>query len=151
MIEKRETVRNHQLGLPNIVLLDVPVRRCTQCQEYEVVFPKIARLHRLIANVLIRKQTRLTGDEIRYLRKYLGWASNDLARRVGVAPETVSRWENSHEPIGAVPDRTLRLMVAVEKPVDNYTAEALDAITLDEPKPTSMRVEVKEEGYELVG
>lgn len=58
-----------------------------------------------------------------FLRKYMGWASADLAHRIGVTPESVSRWENGHEPIGAVPDRTLRLMVALENPVENYHAE----------------------------
>ena len=150
MVEKRETVRDHALGLPNVVLREVPVRRCPKCREYEVVFPQMARLHKFLAGILIRKNTRLTGHEVRFLRKYLGWSGADLARRIGVTPESVSRWENEHEPIGLVPDRTLRLMVALEKPVDNYHASALEIITADDPKPAALNVAVKDSGYVLV-
>ena len=150
MVEKRETVRDHQLGLPNVVLLNVPVRHCKKCGEREVVFPQIARLHRLLARTLISKHTRLTAPEVRYLRKYLGWSSSDLAHRIGVAPETISRWENGHEAIGVVPDRLLRLIVALEKPVEAYSTKVLDEISPEEPKPTPLNVSVKEEGYELV-
>jgi len=149
MSEKRETVRDHQLGIP-VVLMNVPVRHC-RCGEREVVFSHIARLHRLVANVLIRKKTRLTGEEVRFLRKYLGLSSADFAHRIGVTQETISRWENGHEPIGIVPDRTLRLMVALEKPVQEYSTEVLDEISPDEPKPAALSFTVKEGGYELVG
>lgn len=104
-----------------------------------------------MANVLIRKKTRLTGEEVRFLRKYLGLSSADFAHRIGVTQETISRWENGHEPIGIVPDRTLRLMVALEKPVQEYSTEVLDEISPDEPKPAALSFTVKEGGYELVG
>ena len=83
MVEKRETVRDHQLGLPNVVLMDVPIRYCKKCGEREVVFPQIARLHRLIAKTLIVKHTRLTPLEVKFLRKYLGLSGVDLAHRIG--------------------------------------------------------------------
>ena len=149
MVETRETVHDHQLGLPNVVLLNVPVRHC-KCGERDVVFPQIARLHRLLAKTLIRKNTRLTAQEVRFLRKYLGWSSSDLANRIGVKAETISRWENGHETIGVVPDRLLRLMVALEKPVDDYNIKLFDEISPDDPKPSRINVSLKEEGYELV-
>jgi putative zinc finger/helix-turn-helix YgiT family protein len=151
MVEKKETIKDHQLGLPNVVLKNVPVRYCKKCDEREVVFPQITRLHRLLAKALIMKKSRLAGLEVRFLRKYLGWSSSDLAHRIGVQPETISRWENNHEPIGVVPDRLLRLIVCLEKPVDSYNTKVLDDISDADPKPTELRVSIEKEDYELVG
>ena len=151
LVESRETVRDHRLGLDNVVLQNVPVRRCKKCGTREIMYPQIASLHKLIANVLIHKKTRLTGNEVRFLRKYLGWSSADLARRLAVAPATVSRWENAREPIGVVPDRAIRLMVTTRQPVASYPIEDfLDALTTDEPQPTPLEVEVEDTGYRLL-
>jgi DNA-binding XRE family transcriptional regulator len=35
----------------------------------------------------------LSGDEVLALRRRMGWTQTDLAARVGVAPNTVARWE----------------------------------------------------------
>jgi DNA-binding transcriptional regulator YiaG len=46
-----------------------------------------------------------TGEEVRFLRKSLGWSGSDFAKHMGVAEETVSRWENDAAPIGPQADR----------------------------------------------
>ena len=150
MIEKRERVTDHHLGLESVVLKNALVRRCKKCGEREIVFEQIASLHRLIATTLIQKTTRLVGTEIRYLRKYLGWSSKELARRLGVACETLSRWENGHETIGPQADRLLRVVVAYKQPTQDYNLErSLEAITAAEPTITSVNVKIGEAGYEL--
>ena len=34
------------------------------------------------------------GDNIRELRKNRGWTQEQLAERVGMSPQAISRWEN---------------------------------------------------------
>jgi putative zinc finger/helix-turn-helix YgiT family protein len=132
---QRENYRYDASGLPNITLKGVEVRRCPECGDIEVAIPAIEGLHRAIAGALIRKRARLAGLEIRFLRKYLGWSGVDFAKRMGTAPETVSRWEHGTAAMGAPADRLLRLMVAREAPVSDYTVDVLAQLADDNRAP----------------
>ena len=128
MNTRRENFRYEACGLPHVTLLGVEVSRCPQCGEYEVAIPQIEDLHKAIALAVIRKTSRLSAAEIRYLRKHLGWSGADFAAHMGTARETVSRWEAGAVPIGSVADRLLRLMVATRDPVSDYSLELLTTI-----------------------
>ena len=107
----------------------------------------IEDLHRAIAGAIVAKRPRLTPAEIRFLRKLLGWSGTDFAERVGVAPETVSRWETGAAPMGPTADRLLRLMVAFEKPVEAYSLDALKEVAQDEPVPLRLGMRADERGW----
>lgn len=96
-------------GLGSVVLEGVEVRRC-ECGEEEVVVGRMDAVHEEIANKLIEKPGRLAAEEFRFLRKVLGVSGVQFAEQMGVAPETVSRWENG-EPIGKTAERAMRLLV----------------------------------------
>jgi putative zinc finger/helix-turn-helix YgiT family protein len=149
MKSRRENHHYVECGLKHVTLVGVEVRRCTRCGSHEVALPRVETLHRLIARALIEKTTRFTGDEIRYLRKSLGWSGTDFARHMGVA-ETVSRWENGAIPIGPQADRLLRLLVAQGKPTMRYPTERLS--TIDARRATATRLEVgaRNERWELL-
>ncbi len=132
---QRENFLYDACGLPYITLVGVEVRRCPQCGEYEVAIPHIEDLHKAIAHALIRKTSRLTPAEIRYLRKHLGWSGVDFAKHMGTAPETVSRWESGADPIGPQADRLLRLMVVTKDPVSDYSLDLLTTITTRKTPP----------------
>ena len=143
---REEAYRYKGAGLPNVMLSGVEVRECPSCGEREVVIPRIEELHRVIAGAIITKRPRLTGDEVRFLRKVLGLSGVDFAARVGVDPATVSRWENGHDAIGPQADRLLRLMVAVTPPKTDYALEDLAEIE-DVAKPVRLRVEAQSRGW----
>lgn len=145
----RERHTYDECGLAHVVLLDVEVWRCTRCDESEVVIPRIEALHRLIARALIEKSTRLTGAEVRFLRKSLGWSGTALARHMGVALETVSRWENASAPIGPQADRLLRLMVAQGRPAARYPTARLAGIDARRATVTRLEIEAREDRWEL--
>jgi putative zinc finger/helix-turn-helix YgiT family protein len=128
MVRKTENHRYTESGLPNVVLVGIEVRRCQQCGEEVVSIPHIEDLHQTIAMTLIRHPGRLVPDEIRYLRKWLGWAGVDFAKHMGVTPETVSRWE-SGKPMGGTAERLLRLAVAHGQPTDAYPIDLLTEIS----------------------
>jgi putative zinc finger/helix-turn-helix YgiT family protein len=106
--------------LPNVMLVGVKIRTCTQCGAKSVGIPKLAQLHRALATAIAKSPHQLTPGEIRFLRKYLGWSGQDSARHFGVTPETVSRWENGAKPMGATAERFLRLAALTIDPVDEY-------------------------------
>ena len=125
---RRENYRYTASGLPHVTLQQVEVSRCPVCGETEVTIPHIEALHRAIAAVLIQKRARLAPEEIRYLRKYLGWSGVDFAAHMGVTPETVSRWERGTTPMGGQADRLLRLLVVNLTQAQDYPAARLTAL-----------------------
>ena len=135
-------------GLPHVVLLGVETGRCGQCGAEMVSIPRIAQLHEAIAVALATKSTRLAPLEARFLRKCLGLSTDDLAARMGVARETVSRWESprSAQPIGATSERLLRLMALRERPVEEYPTDRLAEIR-DETSEELMRFEAGGTGW----
>jgi putative zinc finger/helix-turn-helix YgiT family protein len=121
---KREAYLYDREGI-KVTLVNTPVHRCSGCGDFEVEIPRIEELHRTIVDAIIRRRARLSGAEIRFLRKSLGWSGGDFARRMGVDPATVSRWENGAQDIGQVAERLLRLLVSVAGPVQGYSLDDL--------------------------
>ncbi|MEQ1729326.1 MAG: type II TA system antitoxin MqsA family protein [Vicinamibacterales bacterium] len=141
MKTKVETVNYDASGLHGVRLAGVRVSRCPNCDDVEVHIPNIEGLHRALSLEIARKTARLTPEEIRFLRKYLGLSSADFAQHLGVAPETVSRWEQGRTPMGTTADRLLRLLALTREPVSHYPLEMLKDIAKTSPKP--LRVEMK--------
>jgi putative zinc finger/helix-turn-helix YgiT family protein len=142
-----ENYRYTESGLPNVVLLGVNVRRCPKCGEVELLLPRVAELHRVIARAVVHKPARLTGAEVRFLRKHLGWSGTDFAEHMGVDPTTVSAWENDRKQLGPSSDRLLRLMVVHKAPVDDYSLEELKKITDHEEAASSRRFEIRPQDH----
>jgi putative zinc finger/helix-turn-helix YgiT family protein len=136
-------------GLPNVVLLGIEVRRCPSCGHHELVLPRVIELHRTIAHAVIHKRARLSGAEVRYLRKYMGWSGSEFARHMGVDPSTVSCWENDKDPIGSIADRLVRLMVVHHAPVEDYSLEDLTRIENERKPSIEVRLSAKAKGWEV--
>lgn len=126
------------IGLPG-VRVETKVARCSRCGAYEVLIPNPDGLHRAIARTLIARQERLSGAEVRFLRKLLGWSGADFAEHMGTTAETVSRWENGTTAIGPQADRLVRLMVMTRDPVEDY--RRLDLLkTVARARPVAARL-----------
>ncbi len=140
MTTGREDYPYDACGLPNVTLAGVEVRRCAACGEHEVVIPAVESLHQALATAVIERREKLLPIEVRYLRKYLGLAANELATQMGVTPETVSRWENGAQPMGAVAERLLRLMVAQTNAEPHDTAWLADVARDETPALAGLKV-----------
>ena len=126
LIEERVTTRQYdESGLKGIVLVGVPVRKCAGCGEETFGIPRMSELHRLIGLTLVRKPSGLTGAELRFLRKHLGYSGIDLAERLDVTPEHLSRWENEAAPMSAMAERLMRLMVVHNDRAAEYSLDDL--------------------------
>ena len=127
MKTSRGTHRYTEAGLSNVTLLDVELRRCSRCGEQELVTPRVDDLHRAIARTLSRQIAPLMPEAVRFLRKWLGLTSHQLARVMGVSRETVCRWERVEAPCRLTPpaDRLLKLVAAQHARADPYPLDLL--------------------------
>ncbi len=125
LIESRENIRYTESGLPYVTLCDILVERCPSCGNTLVNIPKMEQLHRLLANIVIKKSGRLEPFEITFLRKSLGWSKADFARNMHVRPSQVSHWESEHKPspMGEANELLLRSLVAHNRRIENYFEE----------------------------
>ncbi len=101
----------------------------------------------LLRRRVIAKRARLSGAEVRYLRKYLGWSGVDFTKHIGADPSTVSNWETDKDPIGMTSDRLLRLMVAHGSPVEEYPLDELTKIENERQPPLSVRLTPRAKGW----
>lgn len=145
---QREDYPYDECGLPNITLAGVMVGRCEQCGYHEVEIPGIEELHRVLAEAVTKRPGRLRPDEIRFLRKHIGFDQQTLAEKMGVSVVTVSRWENDVRNIGPSADRLLRLLALEHPKVSDYAQ--LDAAR-EAAAPMEARLEVDSGGWRRGG
>ncbi|MBN1957354.1 MAG: helix-turn-helix domain-containing protein [Desulfuromonadales bacterium] len=134
LIEKKETIRYEESGLSNVALQGILIRQCPDCGNKLVSIPNLAGLHRAIAMVLVNKPERLVAEEIRFLRKSLGWSKADFAKKFHVRLEQVSRWESEANPkqMQVQNELLLRAIVAKGQKIQDYE-EHMEEIASIEP------------------
>jgi putative zinc finger/helix-turn-helix YgiT family protein len=118
---ERQEARKYA-GLPGVAVVTT-VRHCPDCGEEELAYPNIEGLNRAITHDIAHKRSPLLPPEIRFLRTYLGLASKDLAKTIGVRDETVSRWENGRVQMERPTELLLRILALTRKPVSSYPPE----------------------------
>ncbi|MFO0646574.1 MAG: helix-turn-helix domain-containing protein [Polyangiales bacterium] len=69
---------------------------CESCGVVDMTLDDLQRFERRAARIVLLDRPDAGGDVYKYARKALGLRQVDLARMLGVEPETVSRWENGH-------------------------------------------------------
>jgi putative zinc finger/helix-turn-helix YgiT family protein len=136
---ERNAVRRYDIGgLPHVELHGVEVTRCAACGKEGMAIPRIGQLHRVLADAFVKQRRMLAPAEVRFLRKHIGLSAGDFAQMMGVARETVSRWETGAQPMGAVADRLMRLLVLTHEPTESYAVEDLLRELNDEPAPKKL-------------
>lgn len=144
VVTERNAVRRYDIGeLPHVELHGVEVTHCPSCGMEGIVIPRIAQLHRVLAETFVTQRRMLAPVEVRFLRKHLGMSTSDFAKRIGVSRETVSRWETGAQGMGSVADRLVRLLVLTHEPTEDYLADdvAVDDVLLeldDTPAPAKL-------------
>lgn len=102
------------LGIPIKIKDGVFKASCSNCRSEEIVIPNMVGLMAASAIALASLPYKLNGPEIKFLRKALGMQGKELAGKLDVSPETVSRWENGKQAIGDAQEKVLR-MLAISK------------------------------------
>ena len=108
--------RYKECGLDNVILCNIKTSVCNKCGEVYYHFMDIEELHKLIAYYLVKKVELLTGREIKFLRKYLGYSASTFSKLIGYEAEHLSRLENEKAKIQKIFDRLVRSLVLEQIP-----------------------------------
>jgi putative zinc finger/helix-turn-helix YgiT family protein len=112
----RKDYRFTESGLNNVFLEKIDVVVCPQCEGESPRIPNHDDLMRTIAVALIDKPSELAGDEVRFLRKYLGRGSAEYAQMLGIDRAHLSRVENGSMDISRQTDRLVRALALIHGP-----------------------------------
>jgi len=100
-------------GLKRVVLQGIELIRCPKCGNEDPIIPRMNDLMRALALATVSKPYRLTGEELRFLRKYLGITAEQFAGLLHVDKTTISKWETNDDPVGEQSDRLIRATVVI--------------------------------------
>lgn len=106
----RKAYQFAESGLDNVVLKNLEVLVCDRCKTETPRLPRLNSLMRTVAVALITKPYKLEGQDIRFLRKFLGLSSEAFAALLDVDKSHLSRVENRAMPVSATADRLVRLV-----------------------------------------
>jgi transcriptional regulator with XRE-family HTH domain len=108
MTATRQNYQYRECGLSSVVLMNIVVYNCA-CGVIVPEIPFIHNLHRFIMAHLLLKETLLSGEEIRFIRKMADYSATELANTIGVSKVALSRWENGRKVQKNI-DRLIRLV-----------------------------------------
>jgi putative zinc finger/helix-turn-helix YgiT family protein len=143
---ERRNYRYAESGIPNVILQGVEVADCPKCGTSDVIIPRIAKIHRAIAQALANSPARLTGEQLRFLRKHLGLSGEQFGLYLHTDKTKISKWENGEDQIGPATDRLVRLLAAALdselRPGVSAIAEHLPKISDESGKVWELHVDV---------
>ena len=104
----------------------MPALRCPKCKEVYLDGPALVRFELEVAWELARLGTR-SGEAVRFMRKAIGLTARALAALLGVAPETVSRWETGQRTVDTPTFAVLGRLVGDKIVGSRETTDLLEA------------------------
>ena len=144
---ERRNYRYAESGLSNVILQGVEVADCPKCGTSDVIIPRMAKIHRAIAQALANSPARLTGEQLRFLRKHLGLSGEQFGRYLHTDRTKISKWERGEDQIGQATDRLVRLLAAALdselRPSVTAVAEHLPEISDESGKVWELHVDVE--------
>ncbi len=106
----QQSYQYKECGLDNVYLKNVDVRVCESCGEKNLRIPGILELHETIARGIALQPCPLRGQDIKFLRKQLGYSAKQWSAFLRIDSSTLSRWENEQQEIGPQSDGLIRLL-----------------------------------------
>ena len=131
-VEKAATIAEHVFGMV-VVCVKTPVMRCANCGEETIEFDDGRRAELAVAKTLA-DYGALEPEAFRFMRKVLEISAKEFAGFLGVAPETVSRWENAASPLDRGAWQLLSTMVD-----ERFAGEDRTLKRLRRPAPPATR------------
>jgi len=95
------------LGFP-ITLLNVPVKEMFGEEVYDI---NLNTLQIVVLGLLAHKLAPLTGDELRFIRKYCEMTSTSFGTLFGVTHAAVLKWENEKCRVNPATEMCIRLFI----------------------------------------
>ena len=107
-IKKVALYHYRESGLPNVYLSGIDIAFCKECKEHYPIIPSILDLYEKIAEAVALKPQPLTGAEIKFLRKQLGFTAVQWASYLKTDKTNISRWENERATLSSQSDALIR-------------------------------------------
>lgn len=98
LLVKKPIVLYDGLRVQNVYLRNAETEVCRHCGSETPVIRNVKKVHLMISLGIALQPTKLSGDEVRFLRKAMRLNVAEWAARIGIAGETFSRWENGRSP-----------------------------------------------------
>jgi DNA-binding transcriptional regulator YiaG len=136
-------------GLDNVIL--VGLQQCVDDEgETCVTIPNINELHRAIATDILRRQSGMSGKELRFLRTLMGMTQAELSRIVDRDAQTIGRWERGQFENDQNAEALIRLVAAerlqldLKAPIEDVTGWCVQTaevapIIIDASDPSNYR------------
>jgi transcriptional regulator with XRE-family HTH domain len=112
-----ERYEENLLGLPYPVTLINAAEEVAHPKTGEILgiaVPGVEELAAAVALALCLMPVRLTGAEVRFIRRTLGMSGQELAEAVGMDPATLSRWEHDKQAVGGWADKAIRMAAVLQ-------------------------------------
>ena len=101
-------------GLDGVRLCGVAVYACQECNAESAAIPQVQSLHEQIAISTIKRSGRLSGAQVRFLRKNAGISAKEFSQLLGISASHLSRVENGKtSSLGEPTDRLVRTLTAI--------------------------------------
>lgn len=108
--KKQQTYHYKECGLDNVYLLNIEFGVCDTCRTKVPRFKRMPELHATIARAIALQPCPLRGQDIRFLRKQLGFSAKQWATFLRTDASTLSRWEHDQQELGTQSDSLVRLL-----------------------------------------
>lgn len=104
--------RFDEIGVP-VLLKRIRLIKCSHCRTAEPIIPNMSDLIDAVALAVILQPTKLNGQEVRFLRKFVGKNNKDFASLLDVDNTHLSKVENGQNglEIGDQLDKYVRVLV----------------------------------------
>jgi putative zinc finger/helix-turn-helix YgiT family protein len=132
-------------GLSNVVLKGIETIQCDRCGNADPIIPRANEVMKQLVLAVVEKPHPLTGQEVRFLRKYLGMSGATFASHLGVDRAALSRWENGHDRIGTQSDRLIRMVATSLGGLKNQVEQVARKISMIDNDPKTLMIEINVE------
>jgi len=113
-----------EMGLP-VELMRINVVKCSECGNEDPIIPNLDDLMHTLALMVICDPCKLSGPEVRFLRKYSGKSAEEFSRLLHVDHTHLSKVENGRTEIVRRLDKLVRFVVLTMSSELNDKADQL--------------------------
>jgi len=136
-------------GLSNVILKNVEVLVCDRCNTETPRLPRLNDLMRTIALAVIAKPYALEGQDVRFLRKFLGLTNEAFAAILIIDKSHLSRVETGSMPVSSMVDRLVRLVaLGLSEGLEQKARDVIARFTeIQKPKKLKLMVDAGTRSY----
>ena len=100
-----------ECGLDNVVIVGANFLTADDGEEV-IVIPAAGKLHKAIAEGILKRDSAMSGKELRFLRTEMGMTQAQLAQYLHRDVQTVARWEKGEVSLDGNAETLVRLLAS---------------------------------------